>query len=162
MNNWSPDSDSGKTRVKDPDVFDSFNPQKLRTFLVSLSFVFLDHPSYFTEAQKINYTLSYLGGMAWEWFEPDIINPDPHNPLAWTYSFQALVKELQDNFGLYNAMSEAKDRIYYLKMKDSEPIWKYNTWFNMLAASTGWNVNALWWAYKHGIANHLSRFCFFT
>ena len=155
MNHRLPDSNSGKTRVKDPDVFDSSNPQKLRTFLISLSFVFLDCPSYFTEAQKINYTLSYLGGTAQEWFELDIINPDPHNPPAWTYSFQALVKELQDNFSLYNAMSKAKDRIYYLKMKDLELIWKYNTQFNTLAASTSWNVNALWWAYKHGIANHL-------
>ncbi|KIK50700.1 hypothetical protein GYMLUDRAFT_252736 [Collybiopsis luxurians FD-317 M1] len=75
MNNRLPDSDSGKTRVKDPDVFDGSDPQKLRTFLVSLSFVFLDCPSYFTEAWKINYTLSYLGGTAWEWFEPDITQP---------------------------------------------------------------------------------------
>ena len=43
LRGMKPDSsDSGKTKVRDPDVFDSSDPQKLRSFLVLLSLVFLD------------------------------------------------------------------------------------------------------------------------
>ena len=34
--------DSGKTKVKDPDIFNGLDPQKLKSFLVSLSLVFLN------------------------------------------------------------------------------------------------------------------------
>ena len=42
-------SDSGKTKVKDPEPFDGSDPRKLKTFLVSLSLVFIDQPNYFTK-----------------------------------------------------------------------------------------------------------------
>ena len=35
-------SDSSKTKVKDPEPFDGSDPRKLKTFLVSLSLVFID------------------------------------------------------------------------------------------------------------------------
>ncbi|KAJ4469899.1 hypothetical protein J3R30DRAFT_3712710 [Lentinula aciculospora] len=73
MNASSP-AESGRLKVKDPEVFDGSDSQKLKGFLVSLSLVFIDHPSYFTDQKKINYMLSYLGGSAKEWFEPDILD----------------------------------------------------------------------------------------
>ncbi|KAJ4470228.1 hypothetical protein J3R30DRAFT_3238672, partial [Lentinula aciculospora] len=89
-----------KAKVKEPDVFDGSDPRKLKTFLVSLSLVFLDRPNYFTDQRKIAYALSYLSGSAREWFEPDILDPNAVTLPMWTSSFTALVKELQDNFGL--------------------------------------------------------------
>ena len=108
--------------MKDPDVFNGSEPQKLWTFLTSLSFVFLDHPNYFTDNKKINYTLSYLSGSIRKWFELDILNLDLINLPIWTYSYPALVKELQDHFSLYNVMGYAEDCISVLKMKDNEQI----------------------------------------
>ncbi|KAJ3792606.1 hypothetical protein GGU11DRAFT_749820 [Lentinula aff. detonsa] len=104
-------TEPGKTIVKNPDAFNGSEPRKLKNFLVSLSLVFLDYPEYFTEQQKINYTISYLSGMAREWFEPDILNPDITAMPMWTHSFQALVKELQDNFGLYDAQGNSEDKL---------------------------------------------------
>ncbi|KAJ3831450.1 hypothetical protein F5878DRAFT_675117, partial [Lentinula raphanica] len=97
--------DSGKTKVKDPEPFDGSNPRKLKSFLVSLSLVFIDRPNYFTDQRKINYTLSYLTGAAREWFEPDILDPNVEALPAWTTPYAALVQELQENFGLYDAQA---------------------------------------------------------
>ncbi|KAJ3792100.1 hypothetical protein GGU11DRAFT_864999 [Lentinula aff. detonsa] len=90
-------TETARSKVKDLEVFGS-NPRKLKGFLVSLSLVFIDSPTYFTDQRKINYMLSYLGGAAKEWFEPDILDPNLAEMPTWTSSFASLVKELQDNF----------------------------------------------------------------
>ncbi|KAJ3805625.1 hypothetical protein F5876DRAFT_81583 [Lentinula aff. lateritia] len=76
----------------------------------------------FTNQQKVNYTLSYLSGSAKEWFVPDILDPDLDLLLVWTSSFKALVKELQDNFGIYDVQGETEDSLGNLKMKETENI----------------------------------------
>ena len=148
-------SDSSKTKVRDLEVFDGSDPCKLRGFLVTLSLVFFDHPNYFTNQQKISYTLSYLGGSAREWFEPDVLDPNGAAMPAWMLTFSALVKELQDNFGLYDAQGDAKEKLGSLRMKENEQIQKYKIWFNTLAVATGWDLNALKWAYQRGLASRI-------
>ncbi|KAJ3851369.1 hypothetical protein EV368DRAFT_83610 [Lentinula lateritia] len=97
----------------------------------------------FTNQRKVNYTLSYLSGSAKEWFVPDILDPDLDLLLAWTSSFKAIVKEPQDNFGVYDMQGDTEDSLEYLKMKETENIRKYNIQFNTLAASTNWDSAAL-------------------
>lgn len=155
QNNSSSASSEGKARVKEPEVFDGTEPRKLKSFLASLSLVFLDRPTYFTESRKVMYTLSYLGGIAKEWFEPDILDPDPTNLPAWTYSFRELVRELSENFGLYDAQGEAEEKLGNLRMRDNEQIRKYNVRFNSLAVLTDWDTSALKWAYQRGLAPRL-------
>jgi hypothetical protein len=144
-----------KAKVKEPDVFDGSDPRKLKEFLVSLSLVFVDRPSHFTDQKKVMYALSYLGGSAREWFVPDILDPNPTNPPAWMNSFSALVRELQDHFGLFDAQGEAEDRLGNIRMKENEQVRKYNTRFNTLAAMTGWDDIALKWAYQRGLATRI-------
>ena len=81
-------------------------------------------------------------------FEPDILNPNGAAMLAWTLTFSTFVKELQDNFCLYDAQGDAKEKLSSLRMKKNEQIQKYNIWFNILAVATGWDLNALKWAYQ--------------
>ena len=66
---------------------------------------------YYTDQRKIHYALSYLSGMAKEWFEPDILDPDINAMPMWTNSFSALVQELQENFGLYDAQGDTEERL---------------------------------------------------
>ncbi|KAF8824319.1 hypothetical protein HHX47_DHR8000226 [Lentinula edodes] len=148
----SSDSSESKSKVKEPEVFDGSDPRKLKTFFINLALVFNDRPKYFTDQRKVNYTLSYLSGSAKEWFVPDILDPDLDSLPAWTSSFKALVKELQDNFGIYDAQGEAEDSLGNLKMKETENIQKYNIRFNTLAVSTNWDSAALKWAYGRGLA----------
>ena len=74
---------------------------------------------------------------------------------AWQSIFPALVKELQDNFGLYDAQGDAEERLGNLWMKENKQIRKYNIKFNTLAAMASWDVNALKWAYKRGLASQI-------
>jgi len=149
------DNGGSKAKVRDPVVFDGTDPRKLQTFLVELSLVFTDRPNYFTDSRKVAYTLSYLGGSAKEWFEPDLLNPDPTNPPLWMLSFQALVQELTDNFGVYDMEGEAEDKLGQLKMKENETVRKYIIRFNSLAASANWDASALAWAFRRGLASRI-------
>ncbi|KAJ3897261.1 hypothetical protein F5879DRAFT_983210, partial [Lentinula edodes] len=74
----------------------------------------------------------------------------PLRPLHGESSFKALVKELQDNFGVYNTQGEAEDSLGNLKMKETK-----NIRFNTLAASTNWDPAALKWAYGRGLAERI-------
>ncbi|GAW06829.1 retrotransposon nucleocapsid protein [Lentinula edodes] len=91
------DSSESKSKVKEPEVFDGSDPQKLKTFFVNLALVFNDRPKYFTNQRKVNYTLSYLSGSAKEW-----------------------------TILVYNAQGEAKDSLGNLKMKETKHI-RFNT-----------------------------------
>lgn len=123
LGNMKTDSgEGGKTKIKDPEVFDRSDPKKFKSFLVSLFLVFLDCPSYHTDQRRIAYTLSYLGGAAREWFEPDLLDPDLTAMPAWTRTFEALVQELQDNFGVYNAQGEAEEKLGSLRMRKNETV----------------------------------------
>ncbi|KAJ3779933.1 hypothetical protein GGU10DRAFT_280142 [Lentinula aff. detonsa] len=80
------DSDgSSKAKLRDPDVFDGSELRKLQSFLASLALIFAECPNYFTNERKVSYALSYLSGSAKEWFEPDLLNPDPFDPPAWMH-----------------------------------------------------------------------------
>ncbi|KAJ3926424.1 MAG: hypothetical protein NXY57DRAFT_1113127 [Lentinula lateritia] len=105
------DRSESKSKVKEPEVFDGSDPRKLKMFFINLALV--------------DYTLSYLSESAKEWFVPDILDPDLNSLPAWTSSFKALVKELQDNFGVYDAQGEAEDSLGNLKMKETKNIRKY-------------------------------------
>ncbi|KAH7878732.1 uncharacterized protein C8R40DRAFT_1037835 [Lentinula edodes] len=146
--NQPSDSSESKSKVKELEVFDGpSDPRKLKTFFVNLALVFNDHPKYFTDQQKVSYTLSYLSGSAKEQFVPDILDSDLDSLPTWTFLFKALVKELQDNFGIYDTQGKTKDSLGNLKMKETKNIQKYNIHFNTLAASTNWDSAALKWAY---------------
>ncbi|KAF5363054.1 hypothetical protein D9758_012643 [Tetrapyrgos nigripes] len=119
-------SSNEKTEVKKPDTFDGTDPRKLCPFLIQLQINLQNHPNaYTTDAAKISFALSYLSGSALEFFEPDILNPNPFNPALWTLDFDIFVKELKDNFGVFDEVGEAEDQLETLHMKDSDKAAKY-------------------------------------
>ena len=92
-----------RSKIRPPDQFNSTDPMKLRKFLVNIQLNINDNPkAYDTDAKKISFVLSYLTGSALDWFEPEILYPDPTNLLAWLISFPAFIVELQANFGFFN------------------------------------------------------------
>jgi hypothetical protein len=145
--------EANKSQNRNPDVFDGSDPKKLQGFLVSLSLVFAERPIYFaSDERKISYALSYLSGQAREWFEPDLLNPDPDDPPAWMVLFSSLVDELVENFGAYDTEGEAEERLGNLYMTDTEHVRKYVVRFNALASQVAWDDSALYWAFKKGLA----------
>ena len=149
-------SSDSKSKVKEPEPFDGNDPRKLRTFLVNVHLNLNDRPNMFrTDAKKIAFVLSYLTGPALDWFEPEILDPDPANPPAWSVSFQHLIKELQDNFGVYDAVGDAESKLSNLYMKDSDRLNKYTVKFNQYAALVHWDHAALHYFFHKGLAPRL-------
>jgi hypothetical protein len=111
-------------KMKEPDTFDSSNPVKLCTFLVSLTLHFSARPKSFKEeASKIMFTLSYLRGTALQHFEQDILAPDLNNPPLWLTRYANFVKELQRNFGPHNEVENAEKKLVSLSIKFNLYTW---------------------------------------
>ncbi|KIM65629.1 hypothetical protein SCLCIDRAFT_22529 [Scleroderma citrinum Foug A] len=98
-------------KVRDPDMFDGTDPKKLRTFLVQCE-------------------LSYLKGMALEWFEPDLLDTgNPANSPHWIDIWITFVAELQSTFGPHNPVADAEHQLDHLQMKDGHCVMQYIHYF---------------------------------
>ncbi len=76
------------------------------------------------DANKVNYTISFLSGTALNWFEPDILCPNLWNPPAWQYSYVTFLDELQTNFGSFDAIRDAEVALEHLQMHNRDQIMK--------------------------------------
>ena len=94
------DSPSGKTKVCEPDTFDGTDPRKLCTFLMLCELNFQNHPkSFATDWAKVTYVQSYLRGMAFESFKPDLLNvSNPNARPIWMDNYHQFISELKSNF----------------------------------------------------------------
>src|ERR1700742_2147687 len=81
--------------------------------------------------------------------------PDPNNPPAWMFPFEQLVKELTENFGVFDTEGEAEDKLGNLQMKETDTVHKYLIKFSSLAASANWDQSTLQWAFRSGLATRL-------
>ena len=105
-------------KVRDLDPFDSSDPKKLRGFLLECKLNFKAQPKAFrTENAKVNYTMSFLKGMALDYFKPFLDTPDDEP--AWLKDYELFLEELLINYGLYNALTDAEAELDTLIMKDS-------------------------------------------
>ena len=87
---------SGKTKVHEPNTFNSSDPHKLRAFLVLCELNFQNRPKAFAmDRAKVTYAQSYLRGMALEWFKPNLLNvSNPNACPIWMDSYHQFVSEL--------------------------------------------------------------------
>ncbi|KIO08945.1 hypothetical protein M404DRAFT_22765 [Pisolithus tinctorius Marx 270] len=82
-----------KTKVCEPDTFNSSNPKKLCKFLVQCKLNFQDHPHTFhSDRAKVTFAQSYLKGMALAWFEPDLLNPNNYDCLLWMDNYHEFLQ----------------------------------------------------------------------
>jgi hypothetical protein len=91
--------ESGQTKLREPDTFDGSDPKKLRCFLLQCKLNFRAKPKAFSgNLAKVNYSLSFLKGMALDYFEP-YLTDNPDNEPDWLSDYDAFVEELMINFG---------------------------------------------------------------
>src|SRR6202041_3798297 len=148
--------ESSRTKVREPDPFDGTDPAKLRTFLVQLQLSFNDRPSAFGNGRrKVNFTISYLKGMALAYLETSLLKPDVLNPPAWEDDYSEFVKKLKLYFGALDLIGESESKIENLTMKSSQRIAKYIVEFNQLATIMGWDGHALRHQFYHGLPSHI-------
>ena len=61
------------SKVREPDQFDGSDPRKLQLFLFQCQLNFRNRLAAFaTDLAKVNYTVSFLRGMALDYFEPGL------------------------------------------------------------------------------------------
>jgi len=154
------DSSSGRTKVREPDTFDSTDPRKLHAYLVQCELNFQDCPKAFTsDHTKVTFTQSYLKGMALEWFEPDLLNSS--NPWAcpiWMDNYQQFVQELKSNFGPHDFVGDVEHQLDNLSMKDGQKINKYVVEFNRLASQVrGYGDSALHHIFYGSLPDHIKE-----
>ena len=91
------------------------------------------------EETKVNYTLSYLKGIALDCFEPTLL--DLHNPV-WLSNFGLFIIELKNNFRTFNPEGEAEAELEALCMHENHQGMKYFIKFEQLAARVQWGDTA--------------------
>ena len=105
------------TKIREPNLFDGSDPKKLQPFLVQLELNFCNWPDVFQlNIYKVNYTLSFLKGIALNYFEPLLI--DPHANPTGSDDYNELVSELWSNFSPFDIEADAENELEWLKMSD--------------------------------------------
>ena len=147
------DNPTRKVKAKEPDTFDGTDPRKLNNYILQCNLYFRSNPAYSDDENKVTFALSYLRGMALEYFEPTILDSDEIPD--WMDNWPAFVRTLRTQFGPIDPTADAEDGIDNLKMNDNQRILKYNVEFNRLAIRTGWDDGVLRHRYYTGLAERI-------
>ncbi|KAG6327310.1 hypothetical protein ID866_11779 [Astraeus odoratus] len=151
------DSGAVRTKIHEPNTFNSMDLKKLREFLVQCELNFRNRPQAFClDSRKVSFALSFLKGIALAWFEPDLLNAIPGAEPAWANDYSKFVIKLTTNFGPHNPVSDAKHQLDNLSMKDSNRINKYIVEFNCLATQIcGYREGALRHMFYNGLPDRI-------
>ena len=126
--------------MKEPNTFDGSDPKKLNNFILLCNLFFRTNPHIYEDddAAKVTFALSFLRGIALEYFEPLILEAD--ESLDWMDNWFTFVRT---QFGPIDLTGDAESGIDHLKMQDNQHIVKYNVEFNKFAIRTGWDEGVL-------------------
>jgi len=145
--------DDSKVKVRKPDTYDRSEPRKLRTFFVQCKLNFQSKPKTFrSDWAKVNFTQSYLKGMALEWFEPDLLLDELSSCPDWMDDYSEFMLELQTYFGPHDPSGDAEMQLEQLNMCEGQRINKYVVEFQRLASQVhGWGDGALHRQFYNGL-----------
>ncbi|KAG6328185.1 hypothetical protein ID866_10904 [Astraeus odoratus] len=149
---------SRKMRVHEPDTLNGTDLKKLCTFLVQCKLNFQDCPCIFClNHSKVMFAQSYLKGMELEWFKLDLLSSSNLEdcPL-WMDDWKEFIIELQSMFSPYNLVTDVKNQLDHLQMKDGQCINKYVVEFNRLTSQVcGYGDGALHHYFYSGLPDHV-------
>jgi len=139
-----------------PDIFDSSDPHKPNHFLFQCRLFFCANPSQFsTNEEKINFAMTYLSGVAQDWFEVALQQEDLSYAQPWLFTWHLFVEELRVHFGLSDPVGDAASLIDNLRMKPGDKIATYNVEFMQYAAQLNWGNTVLCHRFYQGLPNRL-------
>jgi hypothetical protein len=146
-------SDNSKVKVRELDTLDGSEPRKLCAFFVQCKLNFQSKPKTFhSDRAKVNFTQSYLKGMALEWFEPDLLSGRLSSRPDWMDDYSEFMLELQTNFGPHDPSGDAEMQLEQLNMREGQCINKYVVEFQRLASQVcGWGDGALCRQFYNGL-----------
>jgi len=105
-------------------------PDKLNNFLFQCYLYFHANPAQFNmDIVKINFTMTYLTGVAQDWFEVGLNQEDQGILQDWLSDWNLFVDELRRHFDLLDPIGKAANMLDNLCMKPSDKISTYNVDF---------------------------------
>ncbi|KAL0161733.1 hypothetical protein M9458_045458, partial [Cirrhinus mrigala] len=119
-------------------------------FLLQCSITFATFPSmYQTDDAKIGLVINCLSGSALRWAESIW---SQGGPVASSY--HAFAQHFLEVFGRSDQMTSAGEELYRLR-QGSASVQEYSIRFRTLAASSGWNEQALLTTFRQGLEPHI-------
>ena len=98
--------------IKEPNPFSGGNPDELRAFIFQCQIYFRACEGKFKEdSEKIFFAISYLRGVALDYFEPFISEADPSQSFDFLEEWSAFVQKLSNLFGSYSPEDDDEDAI---------------------------------------------------
>jgi len=82
-----------------------------------------------TDIAKINFAMTYLTGVAQDWFEVGLNQEDQGIFQDWLSNWILFVNKLRRHFGLLDPVGEVANMLDNLRMKPSDKISTYNVDF---------------------------------
>ena len=104
---------------------------------------------------KINFAMTYLTGVAQDWFEVSLNQEDQGILQDWLSDWNLFVDELCYHFCLLDPIGEAANMLDNLRMKPSNKISTYNVDFMCYASQLGWENSVLCHHYYQGLPNRI-------
>ena len=108
-----------------------------------------------TDIAKINFAMTYLTGVAQDWFEVGLNQEDQGILQDWLSDWNLFVDELRRHFGLSDPIGEAANMLDNLCMKPGNKISTYNVDFMCYASQLGWRNSVLCHHYYQGLPNQI-------
>jgi len=104
---------------------------------------------------KINFAMTYLTGVAQNWFKIGLNQEDSGILQDWLSNWNLFVDELCQHFGLLDLVGEVANMLDNLRMKPSNKISTYNVDFIHYASQLGWRNSVLCHHYYQGLSNQI-------
>jgi len=152
----APNTSSRGTKARIPNTFSGTEPDKLNNFLFQCRLYFRTNPVQFdTDIAKINFAMTYLTGVAQNWFEVGLNQEDQGIIQDWLSDWNLFVDELRRHFGLLDPVGEAANMLDNLHMKPGNKISTYNVDFMCYASQLGWGNSVLCHCYYQRLPNRI-------
>ena len=149
-------TNSRGTKAHISNTFSSTESDKLNNFLFQCRVYFHANPVQFDmDIAKINFAMTYLTGVAQDWFEVGLNQEDQSILQDWLSDWNLFVDELRRHFGLSDPIGEAANMLDNLHMKPGDKVPTYNVDFMHYASQLGWGNSVLCHHYYQGLPNHI-------
>ena len=106
---------------------------------------------------KINFAMTYLTGVAQDWFEVGLNQEDQGILQDWLSDWNLFVDELHWYFGLSDSVGKVANMLDNLHMKLDDKISTYNVDFMCYASQLGWGNSILCYCYYQGLPNWIQN-----
>jgi len=140
--------------VREPDLFSSGSPDELRAFIFQYQIYFRACEGEFTEnTERIFFAISYLQGVALDYFEPFINEAEPHQNFDFLEEWSAFVQKLSNLFRSYLPEDDDEDAIVAIPFSNDGKAINYFIQFAKFQNCIRWDNRSLRKVVKDAIPN---------